>query len=220
MQILGVSLMTATACLCFSGIIYWALVLQPKAEARMAETAAPSIWDVSSLQKFGRPPYVTYQLLPSTALKRTEYLIRNEELGREIGRYLGGGRKSASIEYEGKTLSLYIQGALLGRSVNAGQVGGTSNNSIVIRDTDHVIAEIWRTQILPSLAYRCDYAGETFEVESNVIWPTRPGRITKTGKEVGAFRRPALASRNIFVALDRELPEELKICLCSICLLQ
>ena len=154
-------------------------------------------------------------------MKRAEFVIQ-DEYRQEIGRYIGNkvGDKSAALEYAGQKASLYIQGGLIGGSIYAGKVGGTSNDSIVIRDEARLIAECWRETVLPTISYRFVYSGQTFQIAMGGLSTTTPGTIFQNGRQVGAFRRPELASRNILIAISSELPDELKVCLCSIVLLQ
>ena len=217
-QILGLSVLLVLVVLIFAAIFFWALVIQPRAERAAAELAPADVWRFSGLSQFGERNFTLLQVVPTPRMELAEYRIQDES-GRELGRYTGNRRKSGTFECGDKKASLYIQGAPFGGSAYAGKVGGSSNRSIVIRDQNHLIAEVWRVRLFPN-AYRLEYGGDTLQIAADGIWPTRPGNITRAGELVGVFRRPAVSSRNLFLACRPDLPDELKVYLCGICLLQ
>jgi hypothetical protein len=213
------SILIMFAILCFAGLIFWALVIQPRAERAAGELTAADAWRISGLGHSSSQELTLYQIVPAPSLAKAEYRIQ-DEFGRDLGRYTGNGKKSATLEYGGKKATLYIQGGFLGGAEYAGKVGGSSNNSIVIRDDNGLIAEAWRVRIFPAAGYRCVYARDSFEITFGGIWATSQGSITHNREQIGAFRRPSASSRNRFLALPRNLSEELTVCLCSISLLQ
>ena len=218
MGIVGLSILVALVVATFAGIIYWALAIQPRREQSRASLSPEDAWRESGLEQLRAQNFVLYQIVPTTRLTKAEFIFQ-DEYHRELGRYVGNINKSATITYSGKTLALYIQGATIGGSAYAGKVGGTSNDSIVIRDDQHLIAEIWRqTAILP-IRYHFAYSGDTFEIRTGGLSPTSPGAIERNGEQIAAFRRPSVASRNIFIAFRNDLPDELKVCFCSVVLL-
>jgi hypothetical protein len=216
-QILGLSVLLVLVVLIFAAIFFWALVIQPRAERAAAELAPADVWRFSGFSQFGERNFTLLQVVPTPRMDLAEYRIQDES-GRELGSYTGNRRKSGAFEYGGKKASLYIQGAPFGGSAYAGKVGGSSDRSIVIRDENRLIAEVWRVRVFP-VAYRLAYGGETLQITAG-IWPTRPGNIMRAGELVGVFRRPAVSSRNLFLACRGDLPDELKVYLCGICLLQ
>src|SRR5437879_8499691 len=157
------SILIIFAILCFAGMIFWALVIQPRAERAAGELTAEDAWRISGLGHSSSQELTLYQIVPTPGLAKAEYRIQ-DEFGRDLGRYTGNGKKSATLEYGDKKATLYIQGGYLAGSVYEGKVGGSSNNSIVIRDDTRVIAEAWRIRIFPAAGYRCVYAGENFEI--------------------------------------------------------
>ncbi|HMD60137.1 MAG TPA: hypothetical protein VKG78_01825, partial [Opitutaceae bacterium] len=97
---------------------------------------------------------------------------------------------------------------------------GTSDTSIVIRDGERLVAEIWRENVLPPLTYGVAYSGDSYRLRTGGWLPTSPGTIERDGSQVGAFRRPGILSRNILVAFKPDIPDELKVVFCSVALLQ
>lgn len=221
MGIVGLSVLIASVIACFAAIIFWAVVIQPRGERARAQTSPDEAWSASGFEQLRGKGFSLYQIVPTEQMERAEFIIQ-DEYRQEIGRYIGNrvGDKSATLQYAGKKADLYIQGGLIGGSIYAGKVGGTSNDSIVIRDDAHLIAECWRETALPAISYRFVYSGQTFRIAMGGLSPTTPGTIFQDGRQVGAFHRASLASRNTFIAISSKLPDELKICFCSIVLLQ
>ncbi len=213
------SALIAVVVLLFGGILFWALVMQPKTERTTAELTVGDAWKASKLEQFAAKNFSLYQIIPTPNMTQAEYRIQDDS-GRELGRYTGTGRRSGTLEYGDKQANLYIQGAPFGGSVYAGKVGGRSNRSIVIRDETHVIAEVWREKIFPAKRYRFVHAGETFYVAGGGLSLTLPGGISRNGEQIGAFRRPSGSSRNLFLAVRKDLSDELKVCFGTIILLQ
>ncbi|MGH9742248.1 MAG: hypothetical protein ACRD51_07830 [Candidatus Acidiferrum sp.] len=50
------------------------------------------------------------------------------------------------------------------------------------------------------------FPDDTFQITTGGLAPKPPGIITRAGAQAGAFRRPAVASRNILVAFRRSYP--------------
>jgi hypothetical protein len=196
--------------LLFAAVMVWAIVFQPRAE-RSAAKAAPD--------SFGPKDFRAYQVVPGQKFADLEYSLRDAS-GRELGRCFGFDRKSAQLECDGQKAALYIQGALVGGSDYAGKVGGTANDSIVIRTPDRLIAEIWRTRNFPACTYRCVYGGKTYWIQAGGLWPTTPGTVTLDGSQVGVYRRRSLAARNLDLAFRADVGDELKMCIFAICILR
>ncbi len=205
--------------LVFAGVIFWAVVIQPRGEKARSQLTAGYAWTESGLNAFRAQGFELFQIVPTTAIATAEFVFQ-DEMQREIGRYIGNINKSATIQHSGKTAQLFIQGAPLGGTIYTGKVGGTSDHSIVIRDDTHSIAEIWRENAIPPLRYRMKYSGQTFGITTGGLSPLATGTITHGDQQIAAFRRAALSSRNIFVAFRKGVPDELKVFLCSIVLLE
>ena len=216
--IVGVSILIASVILVFAGIIHWAAAIQPRAERARAALSPEDAWRESGFESLRKQGFVLCQIVPTDHMLKAEFVFWDEDQ-RELGRYTSKINKSATIEYSGKTITLYIQGATPGGSAYAGKVGGTANDSIVIRDDHHVIAEAWRETTIPPIRYRFVYSGDTFEIRTGGLSPTSAGTIQQSDKQVATFRRPSLAARNTFIAFRKELADELKVCFCSIVLL-
>ena len=218
MGIVGVSILIASVILIFAGIIYWAAAIQPRTERARAALSPEDAWHESGFESLREQGFVLYQIVPTDHMLKAEFVFW-DAYQRELGRYTTKINKSATIEYSGRTIELYIQGATLAGSAYAGKVGGASNDSIVIRDDQHVIAEVSRETAIPPIRYRFVYSGDTFEIRTGGLSPTNPGTVEHKGGQVAAFRRPSLVARNTFIAFRKELADELKVCFCSIVLL-
>lgn len=210
--ILGVTAIAAFAILIFSAVF-----LQPRLERSAALETPDQTWNSAGFPELRQSGYEVWQIVPSSSLTKAEFYFR-DEVGQELGRYTSIGRKSGEIVCHGRTLHLYIQGSGLNRTIYSGKVGGSCNDSIVIRENDHLIAEIWRTRILP-VEYRIVYWGETYEVCAGGWLPTAAGSIQTNGVRIGEFRRPHLLARNILVVFKNNLPAELNCVFCSVLLL-
>ncbi len=219
MGIVGVSVLLGCVVAAFAGIIFWAVVIQPRAERAQSSISPEEAWSESGFGHLRGVGFSLYQVVPTERMRKAEYVIQ-DEYHQEIGRYTGKINKSTTLEYGGKKAALYIQGGVVGGSAYRGKVGGTTNDSIVIRDESHLIAECWRENALPPINYRLVYSGQTFHITTGGLSPTTPGTISQQGTQVGAFRRVSAGERNIFIAMSSMLPDELKICFCSIVLLQ
>ena len=218
MQAIGLSILLACVIFCFAGIILWALLTQSRNEKALAVLPPGELRASSGFESLLNHGFALYQVVPTPNLTVVEYRIQDEQ-GHEIGRYIGTGKKSAILKCGSRSANLYIQGAAFGRTVYAGTVGGKSSTSIVIRDENRVLAEAERTRIFPASSYRLICEGAMFEITSGGLLPNRPGTIAKDGKQVAAFRRPTISSRNIVVAFHSTLSDELKVFLCGITLL-
>ena len=163
--------------------------------------------------------YELYQIVPTQSWTKAEFLFV-DEYHREMGRYIATGMKSGTIQCGRRTIGLFIQGSGINRTRYAGQVGGSSDNSIIIRDGDHVVAEVWRMRIMPVIEYRIASAGRNFRMCMSSWRPTALGTVEEGEKQVAAFRRPRVLARNAFAAFDEDIAEELKVLFMSLLLLR
>jgi len=218
MQTVGLSLLLIVTVGVFALILYWAVVLQPRAERALGALTGEAAWKASGLEECANRGFSLCQVVPLPRMTAAEFRFQ-DEAGFAIAKYIANSKKRGTLEFGGRKATLYVQGAPLGGSAFAGKVGGSTDDSIVIRDDAHLIAEAWRTRLFPPVRFRCDYRGEQYEITGVSWWGAGAGTVTRNGEQVGAICRPAPGSRNLFLALRRDLPEELKICLCSIALL-
>jgi hypothetical protein len=203
----------------FLAVILAAVFLQPRWERKAATASVDDAWSNSGFESLRAQGFSLYQIVSSDRRTQAEFIFQDES-GRELGRYISTGTKSATIEHDGKPMHLYIQGSGINRTIYSGKVGGSADNSIVIRDDDHLIAEIWRNNALPPVEYKLVYAGETFTIRSSGWSPTRAGTIDHGGQQAGAFRRPSIWAQNILIAVDGKISDELKRLFCSAVLLR
>jgi hypothetical protein len=209
-------LLVATIVLLFALVLGFGLLLFPRKERQSASLSTEDArLDACRLNGFR-----LLQIAPTSRMTQAEFVFL-DGYQRELGRYIGEGRRSATISYAGGTVRLYIQGSGRNRTKYSGKIGGTSDNSIVIRDDQRVLAEIWRQNALPPIVYRFVCPSQTLRIVTAGWRPTSTGSITREdGGQVATFRRPSLLARNVFVAIQPELSDELKVLLCSILVLQ
>lgn len=219
MGVTAVIVPVACVAVIFAAIIFWAVAIQPRGERAKAELSPDEARKLSGFDMQRAEGFALLQIVPTNELRKAVFVIQDEWRG-EVGRYTSTINKSGTLEYGGKTAGLFIQGGVVGGSRYAGKAGGASKDSIVIRDEAHVIAEVWRENAVPPIRYRFVAGGETFSITTGGLSPTSAGAIVRGEEQVGAFRRASGTLRNIFVALRPELAEELKVCLCSIILLE
>ncbi|MGH9684537.1 MAG: hypothetical protein ACRD4S_13115 [Candidatus Acidiferrales bacterium] len=194
-------------------------ILQSRWERRDTEKTANDEWRDSGFDAGGGENLRLYRIVPTSRMKVAEYVFQDDQR-QELGRYLGYTMKRADIEYGGRKATLFIQGGAIGGSAYAGKVGGASRVSIVIRNESHVIAEVLRKNARPPIDYEMNFQRQIIAIRTGGWSPTSAGIIRRGDEVIGRFRRPRLAYRKILVALRGDLPDELKVCLCSIILLQ
>lgn len=194
-------------------------VFPPRTEAKIAGASAEDAWEIAGLSPARTQGFSLYQIAPTQSFTKAEFLFL-DEYRRELGRYLATAMKSGDIQCATRTMRLLIQGSGINRTRYAGRVGGTSNNSIVIRDSEEVVAEAWRTRVLPVIEYKIEHGTRTFQMRMSSWSPTALGTIEQGQKQVAAIRRPRVFSRNTFVAFDKSIPDELKTVFMSLLLLR
>ena len=195
------------------------IVFQPRAEEKIAGSSADDVWEIARLSPARTQGFALYQIAPTQSFTKAEYLFI-DEYHRELGRYVATGMKSGEIQCATRTMRLFIQGSGINRTRYAGRVGGSTDNSIVIRDGEQVVAEIWRTRLLPIIECRITHDTRTFQMRMSIWSPTALGTIEEGEKQVAAIRRPRMFSRNRFVAFDKSIPDELKTVFMSVLLLR
>ncbi len=214
-----VILVVAPVLVFFAGLLYWALYVQPRAERSTAGKTAVSLWQQSGLGQLQGANFRLYQIVPDAKLSVAQYHIQ-DETGSSIANYVSHSTKSATLEHNADTATVFIQWSSFGGSAFAGKIGGTSNDSMLIRSEARVWAEIFRVKKFPVREYRCAYAGSDYQIRAPGLSATGTGTINLRGAAVGGFRRPAISQRNIFLALRTDLPQELAVCLCAVALLK
>lgn len=195
----------------FVAVIVAGVFLQPRWERNTAASSPDDAWNAAGFAGLRAQGFQIYRIVPTTRMLQSEFIVQ-DPYGREFCRYVSALSKSATIQYAGATLRLYIQASGINRTMYSGKVGGTSDRSIVIRDNDRVVAEIWRQNALPPMEYRCVCAGETILVHTGGWHPTSPGTIEREGRQIGAFRRPSLCTRNLLIAFQSDFPTSRKPC--------
>jgi len=203
----------------FAVIICFALFVQPRQEEQTRTGSTDEAWAAAGFESLRSNGFMLCQIAPTPCITVAEFVFL-DECGQEFGRFTSALKRSANIACGGRSMHLYIQGSGINRTMYSGKVGGTANDSIVIRDDNGVIAEIWRRGAWPPITYEVAYGGEKFDVRTGGWRPSSPGTIHHNSEQVGAFRRPSVFRRNILIAFEKNLPAELRTIFCSTVLLQ
>jgi hypothetical protein len=159
------------------------------------------------------------RIMPTEKWTVAEFIFQDESR-REFGRYTTLSRARGTILFGGRKATLYIQGSGLKRSAFAGKVGGSSDRSIVIRDDDRVLAEAFREFKNRDLEYEVRAQQRTLTIRSPRFVVFSRGTIVQGSQQVGQYRRNTGVSRKILIAIDRQLPEDLRVWICCLILLQ
>lgn len=195
------------------------LPLQSRRQRRELQKTPDEEWAESEFSTLSRGEFELCRILPAGKWTVAEYTFQ-DEARHDFGRYDGANRVRAEVHYAGGTAGLYIQRTPLGGTAFAGKVKASSSASIVLRNDDRVLAEV-----VPSLTRQ--------EANLEVHWQQRKilierprwrvfnrGVMTENGQTIGEFRRAPGVSRKILVAFRRQVPEELRVVLCCLTLLQ
>lgn len=218
MQGAGGVILVAVVVIGFAAVIFWAAVIQPRAEESQASTSLSDLWKGCGLEALPAGEYSLYQIFPTEHWTRSEFIVEDEE-HREFGRYSGNDKMSATLTWGNEKADLYVQHAPLGGSIYKGRVGGTSDDSIVISNGTRLIAEVWRESAMPKMHYRFVYKGETYVIDIGAF-PLNQGAIKEGERQLACFRRPRIGARNILVGFHNGISDELKMCFSAILLLQ
>ncbi len=201
-----------------SVIVLWiVLFVQPRWLKEGLPASADEAWNVSGFAALRTQGFVLYMITPAKGMWKTELVVL-DEFHRELGRYFGNIR-SATIQCGRNLMHLYIQGSGLNRTKYYGKVGGSAKNTIVIRNDRGLIAEIWRQNAFPPIHYRMVANGISFQVQTGGWLPSSFGSIECNGRQIGAFSRPSMLTLHTLIALKPDIPDEIKMSLCSLTLL-
>lgn len=199
-------------------ILLWiVLFVQPRWIKDGLPISPDEAWNLSGFAALRTQGFVLYLIAPAKGIWKTELVVL-DEYHRELGRYFGNIR-SATIQCGKQLMHLYIQGSGLNRTKYHGKVGGTANNTIVIRNQRGLIAEIWRQNAFPPIHYRMLAHGTIFQLQTGGWLPSSTGTIQCDGRQIGAFRRPSVLTLHTLIALKPDIPDEIKMSLCSLTLL-
>ncbi len=157
--------------------------------------------------------------MPSTSWTQAEFLFEDEQRNR-VGSFVSQSRVRADLELHGKTYQMYIQrsGAFVARW--AGKVGGSSDRSIVIRNSESVLVELFPVRKFPTWSYSFIAEGEDYKITGGGWLPTKPLRIARATECVGIYQRDSLRSRKVLLALKRNLPDSALLAIMVAALLQ
>ena len=192
--------------------------LQSRRERQDRANTAEDDWPQSGFA-LSRGDFEMCRVLPTTSWTVAEYIFENESRN-QFGRYTLLSRYRATITFGDRTATLYIQGSGLNRSSFAGKVGGSFSNSIVIRTPDAILAELIPGVANGQLSYEVRSPHRTLTVRTPRWRAFNRGTVFDGDQQVGQYRRPPGISRKVLVALQRDLPLESKLCICSLSLLR
>ena len=172
-------------------------------------------WEESGWRSLHRGEFQLCRIVPVRDWPKSEFTFQDERRA-ELGRFRWRSRSAATIEYAGGPGAEVVQP----RPTTKGQVRSPSRDSIVFRDEDRLIAEAHRQAGLSRTCFRLLWRQEEFEIEKRK-WSIQGTNFVRRDQElIGVFRRTGGLSRKTLFALRSDLPEELKVCLCSIAVLE
>ena len=199
------------------GAAFSILPLQSRRERQDLLMNADEEW-VACGFALSRGEFELYRIMPSPKWTIAEFVFEDESR-RELGRYTTQTRYRGNIIFGANQATLYIQGSGLNRASFAGKLGAISNSSIVIRDNERVWAEVSRNFKNGELISEIQANGLTLTIHAPRFALFSRGTVFEGSRQVGQYRRHPGVSRKILVALDRKLPEELRVVVCCLTLL-
>jgi hypothetical protein len=171
-------------------------------------------WEESGWRSLHRGQFQLCRIIPVREWPKAEFSFEDEHRA-ELGRLRARSRKAAVLEYGGKQAEEILQRGLLIGKLSA----GSSKGSIVIRDASQLIAEASFEVGLSRTLVHLLWQQQEFLIEKR-RWPVRGTSFVRRHEElIGVFRRTGGLSRKTLFALRSDLPEELKVFLCSLAVL-
>jgi hypothetical protein len=180
-----------------------------------AEKSFQQEWDESGWRSLHRGRFQLCRILAAETNPKAEFIVQDErrtELGRLCGRSGTTLVVARNNDVDGPT----------GATPPALKTSAPrlSKRPIIIQDQDRVIAEALRKHGLTVTGFLLRWQQQEFQIEKKK-WPSRGTSRVRCGEElIGVFRRTGGLSRKTLFALRRNLPDELKVCLCSIAVLE
>jgi hypothetical protein len=176
-------------------------------------------WPQFLNQNEPRNDFAYYRIVPTASWTQAEFLLEDEQRNR-IGSYVSQSRVRADLELHGKTYQMYIQRTGAFASEWAGKVGGSSDRSIVIRNSEAVVTELFPARKFPAWAYSFTAEGQDYRIDGGGWLPTKPLRISRGIECVGIYVRDNLSSRKVLLALRHDLPDAALLAIMVAALLQ
>jgi hypothetical protein len=195
------------------------LPLQSRRERQDHGKTPEQEWTESAFTQLSRGDFELCRIMPTAKWSVAEFIFEDESR-REFGRYTTPTRVRGTISFSDRSATLYIQGSGINRSMFASQVGGTSGRSLVIRDDERLLAEVFRRFESGRLVSDLDASGRKLTMRSLRWAAFTRGSVFEGDRQVAEYRRNPGLSRKILIAFDRTLPQELRVCLCSLTLLR
>ena len=188
---------------------------QSRVEHDDAEKPFQQEWEESGWRSLHRGEFQLCRIIPVRDWPKSEFTFQDQRRT-ELGHFRWRSRGAATIEYAGGPGGEMLQPG----SAMKGQVQNPSHDSIVFRDEDRLIAEAHRQAGLSRTFFRLLWRQEEFQIKKRK-WSMQGTNFVRRDQElIGVFRRTGGLSRKTLFALRSDLPEELKVCLCSIAVLE
>ncbi|MGH9433552.1 MAG: hypothetical protein ACRD3T_18635 [Terriglobia bacterium] len=172
-------------------------------------------WEESGWRSLHRGEFQLCRIVPIEDRLQAEFIVQDERRA-ELGRFRGRSGTAVTIEYVARQGREMISS----RPMANGPMQRASKQSIQIRDENQLMAEAFRQAGLSRTFYRLLWQQQEFRIEKRK-WLTRGTSFVRRDAElIGVFRRTAGLSRKTLLALRNDLPEELKVCLGAIAVLE
>jgi hypothetical protein len=195
------------------------LPLQTRRERQDQQKTPEQEWQQSGFSNLSRSEFELCRILPTNRWTVAEFVFQDEQR-REFGRYDGANRVRAGIHYQGGTAGLHILRTPFGATAFAEKVGGSPGATIVIRNDERLLAEVATKLTKQEANLELRWQQRDIVIQ-RPRWRVFNQRVmAEKGRQIGAFRRAPGLSRKILVAFQREVPEELRVWICCLALLQ
>jgi len=188
---------------------------QAHLEQADAEKPFQQEWEESGWRSLHRGEFQLCRIVPIEDWPMAEFTFQDERRA-ELGRFRGLSHRAAIIEYWGCRGGEIVQIESSARR----EAQGASKHTILIHKENRLVAEVFRQAGISRTLFRLLWHEQEFQIEKRK-WSVRGTNFIRRDEElIGVFRRPGGLSRKTLFAVRSDLPEELKVCLCSIAVLQ
>lgn len=195
------------------------MVTQSSAELSNTRICNEEEWAQLGDRELSRSEFALYRIVPTPSWTQAEFLLEDEQ-GTRIGSFLSQSRLRADLNLREKSCQMYIQRSGAFASEWSGKVGGTSDRSIVIRNSESVLLELFPLRKFPAWSYQFVADGRRFLTSGGGWLRTKPFSIFEASVQVGIYRRPRITSRKILLGLRNDLPDSALLAIMVAALLQ
>jgi hypothetical protein len=198
-----------------------ALLAAQRRANRSAEAAGRDTeWSSLALDGPEQPQMTLWRLLPTSSVTRVEYSLESDAAASPgVVCFPVGG--PAELTLGGLALNAYPQGSGLFATRWHGKVGGRSNRSIVVRDSDRIFGEILcERKFPPPQLWRLDWPNHSLIAVRPGFWTYQKLDVLENGRLVARSRRPDALAQKILLAARRDLPPDLILAVAYLSLLR